>query len=217
MRSERVPAPLGVFSASAGVRHASTYGGIRGDVFMDLMGSDGSVIEHREIRNLICKDASILLARLMKDNLEANSQGQPTLHGAWVLAVGTGNFTDIQHPPAATNTQRSLFSEIARKRFSSTRFVDASGAPSDRPTNVVDFSTTFAEAEAVGALVEMALLGGNIADTNMSLRNPVMPPNGPYDPTVDLRLYETEINYTTFPVWNKPATSSLAITWRLTF
>ena len=38
----------------------------------------------------------------------------------------------------------------------------------------------------------------------------------PYDPTVDLTAFETEINYLTFPVVNKPATSTWTIVWRLT-
>jgi len=45
----------------------------------------------------------------------------------------------------------------------------------------------------------------------------VSPPAGSYDPTVDLTAYETLINYLTFAVVNKPATSTLEIVWRLTF
>ncbi len=60
----------------------------------------------------------------------------------------------------------------------------------------------------------MGLIGGNI-DTNLAVKNPV--PIGPYDPLVDLTAYETLINYLTFPVVNKPATSTLEIVWRLSF
>lgn len=184
---------------------------IRGDVFLDLHdGKSGELQEHRELRNLVVLDASILIARLMKNNQEPP-------HGIFALAVGTGDVGwNPMSPPAATNTQRSLWSELARKTFASTAFVDAGGVPTAIPTHVVDFTTTFAEAEAVGPLDEMGLLGGNI-NSNMSIRNPVMPPNGSYNPTVDLTQFDTLVNYLTFPVINKPPTSTLTIVWRLTF
>ncbi len=184
---------------------------IRGDVFMTLRdGATGEVQDHREVRNLVVLDASILIARLMKDNQEPP-------HGILALAVGTGDVGwNPMAPPAPTTTQRSLYSELARKTFANTQFIDGGGVPTAIPTKVVDFTTTFAEAEAVGPLVEMGLLGGNIS-TNMNVRNPVLPPNGPYDPTVDLTLFDSEINYLTFAVVNKPPTSTLTIVWRLTF
>jgi hypothetical protein len=184
---------------------------LRGDVFMTLRDAkSGEVLDYREVRNLIVKDASILIARLVKDNAEPPK-------GAYVLAVGTGNVGwDPMSPPAATNTQRALYSELTRKTFSSTQFVDGGGIPVGYPTNVVDFTTTFTESEAVGPLVEMGILGGNIS-TNLAVRNPVSPPNGAYDPTVDLTTKETMVNYLTFPVINKPATSTFELTWRLTF
>jgi hypothetical protein len=184
---------------------------IRGDVFLYVRdGKTGELQEQREHRNLVVLDASILIARLMKNNVEPP-------HGIYALAVGTGNvgWNPLQ-PPAATNTQRSLWSEIARKTFADTEFINSGGLPVAIPTNVVDFTTTFAEAEAVGALDEMGLIGGNVS-TNLSQRNPVLPPNGAYDPTVDLTQYDTLVNYLTFPVINKPATSTLTIVWRLTF
>jgi len=184
---------------------------IRGDVFFTLRNAKtGEIEEERELRNLVVLDASILIARLMKDNAEPP-------HGIFCLAIGTGDVGwNPMSPPAATNTQRALYSELSRKTFSTTQFVDGDGVPTAIPTKVVDFTTTYAESEAVGALVEMGLLGGNIS-SNLSVRNPVSPPNGPYDPTVDLTTKETLVNYLTFPVINKPATSTLAIVWRLTF
>jgi len=184
---------------------------IRGDVFFTMRDSQTGVVQlERELRNLVVLDASILIARLMKDNAEPP-------HGILALAVGTGDTGwNLQSPPAPTNTQRSLYSELARKTFASTQFIDAAGVPSSIPTHVVDFTTTFAESEAVGPLVEMMLLGGNTS-TNMGTRNPVLPPNGSYDPTVDLTLYDGAVNYLTFQVINKPATSTLSIVWRLTF
>ncbi len=213
---ERFRSPESKASFALGaIRQNETFGPsgyyIRGDVFITLRDAQtGTIQEEREHRNLVVRDASIIIARLMK-----NSQEPP--FGAYVLAVGTGDVGwNPMSPPAATNTQRALYSELARKTFSDTQFVDSGGIPTSVPTNVVDFTTTFSESEAVGPLCEMGLLGGNIS-TNMAVRNPVSPPNGSYDPTVDLTLFETEINYLTFAVINKPPTSTISITWRLTF
>lgn len=182
---------------------------IKGEVFFTLRDSvTGVVTDHRH--NLVVLDASILLARLAKDNVEPP-------HGVFCLEVGTGDVGwNVLSPPAPTNTQRALYSPLTRKTFSQTQFIDAGGVPTAIPTKVVDFTTIFSESEAVGPLVEMGLIGGNVS-SNMSVRNPVSPPNGPYNPAVDLTTKETLLNYLTFPVISKPATSTLTITWRLTF
>lgn len=184
----------------------------KGEVFFILRdGKTGEIQEQRHYKNLVVRDASILVARLFKNNAETG------LHGGLCLAVGTGDTGwNPMAPPAATGTQRALFAELTRKVFASSNFVDSLGNPTAIPTNVVDFVTTFTESEAVGPLVEMGILGGTIS-TNMAVRNPVSPPNGPYDPTVDLTTKETMANYFVFKVQNKPATSTLTITWRLTF
>ncbi len=184
--------------------------GIKGEVFLTLRdAATGAVQDHRKY-NLVVQDASILIARLMKDNAEPPN-------GIFCLAVGTGaSGWNLQSPPAPTVTQRALWSELTRKTFASTAFINSSGIPAAYPTNVVDFTTTYSESEAVGPLVEMGLIGGNVS-SNLSIKNPVTPPNGPYDPTVDLTTKESLINYLTFPVINKPATSTLTIVWRLTF
>lgn len=183
---------------------------IRGDVFFKMTSRSGEVELEREHRNLVVLDASILIARLMKDNAEPP-------HGLFALAVGTGDTGwNPMAPPAATNTQRALYSELSRKTFTTTQFIDGGGVPTAIPTNVVDFTTTFSESEAVGPLVEMGLIGGNIS-SNLATRNPVSPSNGPYNAAVDLTTKETLVNYLTFPVVNKPATSTFSITWRLTF
>lgn len=184
---------------------------IRGDVFVKMRDARTQELQYEhEYRNLIVQDASILIARLMKDNTEPPK-------GSFVLAVGTGDVGwNPMSPPAPTNTQRALYSELTRKTFSTTQFIDAAGIPTSIPTKVVDFTTIFTESEAVGSLVEMGLVGGNIS-TNLSVRNPVTPPNGAYSPLVDLTTKETLINYLTFAVINKPATSTLEITWRLSF
>lgn len=214
MRNESVPRPYAAPPAFA-VRSAieEDYGTyhIRGDVFITLRdGKTGRVQDRRELRNLITLDASVLLARLMKNNAEPS-------HGIYALAVGTGDVGwNPMAPPAATNTQRALYSELTRKTFANTAFINSLGAPVAYPTKVVDFTTTFSESEAVGPLCEMGLLGGNLS-SNMSIRYPVSPPNGPHDPTVDFTTKDALVNYLTFAAINKPATSTMSITWRLTF
>jgi hypothetical protein len=184
--------------------------GIKGEFFLESRDSLTGEVKKYHWKNIITTDASILIARLVKDSLESP-------HGAYVLAIGSGDSGwDLQHPPAATATQRSLYAELARKRFTSTAFISSGGVPVAYPTHVVDFTTTFTESEAVGPWVEMGIIGGNIS-SNMSARNPVSPPNGTYDATVDLSSYETMLNYLTFPVINKPATATYTLTWRLTF
>lgn len=197
------------FRAALGSRHEDASRKTKGEVFIRMFDAATGDLQY-EHHNVVTLDASILIARLVKD-----SQEPPK--GAFVLAVGTGDVGwDLQSPPAATNTQRALYSEITRKTYSGTAFIDSGGSPTAIPTNVVDFTTQFTESEAVGPLVEMGLLGGNI-DTNLSNTNPVSPPAGAYDPLVDLTAFESLINYLTFPVVNKPATSTLEIVWRLTF
>lgn len=214
MERLRPPQSAGLFKTFA-CRQADRYKTdgyyIRGDVYITVRdGKTEEIQDHRELLNLVVLDASILIARLMKDNQEPPQS-------AFALAIGTGDIGwDPMAPPAATSTQRSLFAELTRKTFADTEFIDGGGSPTAIPTNVVDYTTIYTESEAVGPLVEMGLIGGNI-DTNLSVKNPVTPPNGPYDPLVDLTAFETLVNYLTFPVVNKPATSTLEIVWRLTF
>lgn len=214
-KAEKLPQASGQLSAAFAVRPSEDFTEkgyyIRGDVFFKMHdAATGALQWEQELRNLVVLDASILIARLMKDNAEPP-------HGIFGLAVGTGDSGwNPMSPPAPTNTQRALYSEITRKTFSNTSFVNVSGVPVAYPTKVVDFTTTFTEAEAVGPLVEMGLIGGNVS-SNLSVRNPVTPPNGAYDATVDLTQYETLVNYLSFPVVNKPATSTFSITWRLSF
>lgn len=190
------------------ITHEPSTLALKGEVFMTLR-DDLGVLEERHYHNTITLDASILVARLIANNTEPP-------HGVFVLAVGTGDAGwNPFSPPAPTNTQRALYGEITRKTFASVQFVDAGGVPVAYPTKTVDFTTTYTESEAVGPLVELGLIGGNIS-TNMATKNPVSPPNGPYDPTVDLTAYETLFNYLTFPVVNKPPTATFTITLRIT-
>ncbi len=199
------------FTATLGGRYEESLRGPKGEVSMELRNAYTGALEHAwKKSNIVTLDASILIARLVKD-----SQEPP--EGAFVLAVGSGDIGwNPLAPPAATNSQRALYAEITRKAFSNTQFIDGDGTPVAYPTNVVDFTTIYTESEAVGPLVEMGLIGGNIS-SNLAVQNPVTPPNGPYDATVDLTAAETLVNYLTFPIISKPATSTFQITWRLTF
>ena len=181
-----------------------------GEVFFRLEHADGS-IEERHLKNVITKDFSLLMARLAKDPLEPR-------HGIFALAVGSGDAGwDLQNPPVETEDQRSLHSEIGRKIFVETAFIDPdTGNPVARPTNVVDFTTTFVESEAVGAIVEMGLIGGDLNE-DTSITNPITPPSGPYDDTLDVTGFDILCNYLTFPVINKPATARMTLTWRISF
>jgi len=188
---------------------------IRGDVFWNLIDKVTGQVAEGHIKNIVTLDAGLLIARLMKSTATPNIS-EPKF-GIYALAVGTGDIGwNPMNPPPANINQRSLYNEIGRKAVASTSFIDISGAISGVPTNVVDFTFSFSVSEAVGPLTEMGLVGGDIS-TNMSIRNPVIPPNGPYDPTVNLVGKDTLSNYLTFPVINKPATSTLNLTYRLTF
>jgi hypothetical protein len=163
--------------------------GLEGHLFATLNYNDGRV-EQRDLgKNIITNAASVLLARLMKDNTEP-------AHGAFALAVGLGGGGwDVLNPPPATAAQTQLNNELTRKTFQSVNFISGLNV-SATPTNVIDLTTFFNESEAVGSLLEMGLVGGDATLT---------PNTG------------TLINYRTFPVINKPNTATLTITWRLTF
>lgn len=156
----------------------------------DIETDKEEIIHHGH--NIIVNTASILIARLLKDNSEPGG-------GITYLAVGTGGSGwDLQNPPQPTNTQTKLNNEIARKAFSTedVTFVDPdTGDPTTVPTNVLDFTATFAETEAVGPLVEMGLFGGDATDLSDS---------------------GTMCNFRTFPVLNKTNSMTLTIIFRIT-
>lgn len=185
----------------------------KGRVFIELHdAATGKLQEHREVDNVVTLDAGLLVARLLKDPQEA-------AHGINMLGVGTGALGAVLNPDAPTNQQRRLNNEVQRKPFSETTFRDGDGAAVSIPTNVVDFTTVYGESEAVGPLNEMGLLS-TISDNTATINNnPNFAGQGgePYDPTIDVTNYDMLVNYLTFSVISKPATSILTITWRLTF
>jgi len=185
----------------------------KGQVFIEMRDAQtGKLLLKHEVENLITRDAGILAARLFKDSQEPVSGRN---NGLIMLGVGTGAPGNILSPNAPTREQRRLVTEIGRKAFSSTQYRNADGVAVAYPTNIVDFTTTFGEAEAVGALNEMGLLVP--ASTNPAVTNPI--DNGPddYDATIDVDGLDLLVNYLTFSVVSVPATAVLAITWRLSF
>jgi hypothetical protein len=190
---------------------------MRGEIFWVLRDSITGKETRGHHKNIVTLDAGILLATFMKGTGGSTPNVCVPDFGVYALAVGTGDVAwDPMNPPPATVTQRSLYNELARKAVASTSFIDEEGSISGVRTHIVDFTTTFTESEAVGALTEMGLLGGDI-DTNMALRNPILPPNGSYDPTVDTTGKDILVNFVTFPAINKPANSTLSLCWRLCF
>lgn len=182
---------------------------IRGYVTWEMRdAATGELILHREKKNLIVRDAGLLLARLVRDPLEPS-------HGINMLAIGTGATGNVFSPDAPDNRQRRLNAEVARKTFSSIQYRDTNGAAVAYPTNVVDFTASFGEGEAVGPLNEMGLLSTISANEATLNPNPAAFPT--YDATVDVTVYDILFNYLSFGAISKPSNAILTITWRLTF
>lgn len=166
----------------------------------------GERLAYFEKPNIITRDAGLVAAALFKGEMTG---------GLKMLAIGTGATGNLLSPDAPQDTQRHLNNEIKRKTFSSTTYRTAEGVAVSYRTNIVDFTTTFGESEAVGALNEMGLLVPFSA--NPDTQNPI--PNGPtnYDPTIDTAGLDLLVNYLTFACIAKPSTAIVSITWRLTF
>jgi len=189
--------------------HAANMVAMQGEVFMEMRdGSTGELLHSDHRKNVITLDASILVAMLARNPSSRN-------YGVYMLAVGTGATGALLSPDAPDPKQRKLNGEIARKAFSSTTFRDGSGNAVAIPTNIVDFTCTFSESEAVGPLNEMGLISPISANPLVTNPNPNAYPTR--DTTVDLSLYDILVNYITVSVISKPSTATLSITWRITF
>jgi hypothetical protein len=170
----------------------------------------GEVLADFEQENVITRDAGILAASLFKgDAVNPN--------GLTMLGVGTGATGDPLNPDAPTSGQRKLNAEIERKPFAETVYRNSAGVAVSIKTHVVDFTTIFSEAEAVGPLTEMGLMSTVSSNPAPAFWAPIN--NGPanYDPTIDVDGKDLMVNYLTFGAITKPATAILKITWRLTF
>lgn len=182
---------------------------VQGELFIRMVdAATGEVLHDEHRKNLITLDAGILVAILCRNPASRTN-------GINMLAVGTGATGALLAPNAPDNRQRKLNAEIARKGFASTVFRDGSGAAVAYPTNIVDFTCTFNEAEAVGPINEMGLL--STISSNPAVRNPNPNAFPTRDTTVDVSTLDILINYVTLSVLSKPSTAVLSVTWRITF
>jgi hypothetical protein len=212
LKTDRMTRPGSGYKFGVSATHSDTLAlanKAEGTFIFDMRDAKtGERLHYFERKNVITLDAGIHAARLFKDPTE------PT-NGINMLAVGTGATGALLSPDAPDPRQRKLNAEIARKAFSSTTFRDAGGNAVAIPTNVVDFTTTYGEAEAVGPLNEMGVIS-TISDNPLVL-NPSPDTFPTRTLTLDISLYDVQVNYLSFAVVTKPSTAILTITWRLTF
>jgi hypothetical protein len=211
--TERFPRPKTGMKMGLEFRYAETVRKPRGFFIFHMTDArTGDVLHHFERENVITLDAGILAARQMKDSQQPVANRN---NGLRMLTIGTGATGNVLSPDAPTEEQRRLNSEIQRKAFASSTFRDESGVAVAYPTHIVDFTTTYGEAEAVGPLNEMGVISPY--SDNPAVQNPIE--NGPtdYDPTIDVSAKDLMANYLTFGVVTKPSTALLTITWRFTF
>jgi len=178
-----------------------------GEVFFHAWDAKtGRTLHKFHKRNLITHDAGILAAILLKDPSSRTN-------GINMLAVGTGATGALLSPDAPDKAQRKLNAEIARKAFSSVVYRDTDGAAVSYPTNIVDYTVSFGEGEAVGPLNEMGLLSTISSNVAVKNHNPDTYPTR--DTTVDLTNYDILANYLTHGVVTIAATARFGVTWRI--
>lgn len=192
-------------SVGFGIHHMEAARAMKGEVFIEVRdGATGELLHEEHKQNVITLDAGILAAMLFRDPASHN--------GANMLAVGTGATGPLLSPNAPSPLQRSLNSLAAMKAWAGPPiFRDANGFAVAYPTNIVDFTCTFTESEAVGPLNEMGIVATGPGGWNTNN------PPAPRDPTIDVSNLNILVNYLTFAVINKPNTATLSITWRITF
>jgi hypothetical protein len=146
--------------------------------------------KYKRVKNLIVNRASLLMAKRMAPGA---SWGAGITHIEVGTGVGTGT---TQAPQAEEVAQTALRVPLTRKALTTWTFIDAGGNPTASETGIIEFSVNFGAEEAIGALVEMGLFGGNATVTNGT---------------------GYMFNYKVFSVWNKQSGMQLTITWRITF
>jgi len=205
--SEKMKRTRQAVKMGLGFQHSEVSRAPKGTFIVEMTDArTGERLAYFEKQNIITKDAGLVAAALFKGEMSG---------GLKMLAIGTGATGNLLSPDAPQDTQRHLNHEIKRKAFSSTTYRTAEGVAVSYRTNIVDFTTTFGESEAVGALNEMGLLVPY--SVNPDTQNPIQ--NGPtdYDPSIDTAGLDLLVNYLSFSVISKPATAVLAVTWRLSF
>ena len=149
-----------------------------------------NIIREEHLKNLIVNKASVLMAKRMVPGVSWGA-------GIGYLELGTGVGTGTtQAPQVESPSQTALRLSLVRKAITAWTYVDANDNPTGTPTNRIRYTTNLGESEAVGALVEQALFGGDATSTRGS---------------------GYMFNYKTFKVWNKDDTMELTIAWTLTF
>jgi hypothetical protein len=166
--------------------------GLKGELILKAYDTSqgGRMVYSYQQSNIIVNTASILIDRLLKNNTEPQK-------GISYLAIGSGSGEwDLFYPPAPTTSQTRLENEFYRGAIDLSTFVHPeTGEPTTIYTNIVDYSVSFGEGEAVGPIVEMGLFGG--------------------DATAELNS-GTMVNWRTFPVINKTSTMTLTVIFRIT-
>lgn len=200
------------------ITHRSGYFDIREQRFVP-----GTVfVESREYKNVIVDQASVLMAgRMCPANYTygGNAVSTITAGGLKYLALGTGLGTSVDplvpEPDTAGTEYLGLRNEIFRKAFDATNgvcYLNASTSNSQlTPSNKLQLTTIFAKSEAIcgsgEALVEMGLIGGDVATTSPS----------PATPKLAAQAGEYLFNYKTFPAVTKDADMLLTVIWTITF
>lgn len=142
------------------------------------------------VKNMIVSKASVFMAKRM-------TPGASWGDGINYLEVGTGvGSGTTQNPQGEVMSQVAMRVPLYRKAITSWTYLDINGNPTGAESNVLQFTTTYNETEAIGAIVEMGLFGGG---ATISLGSGYM------------------FNYKVFPVWNKDNTLKLTVVWKLTF
>lgn len=149
-----------------------------------------NVQSEMHVKNLIVNRASQFMAKRMKP-------GTSWGNGIQYLEVGTGVGTGTTQVPQREDiNQSTLRVPLTRKEITSWTYLDANDQPTAVETNVLALTTTFNEQDAIGAIVEMGLFGGDAtAQTGTGYM----------------------FNYKAFPVWNKADGMRLTIVWKITF
>lgn len=198
--------PKDAFKFGMATTYAENFPLFNGEIFYELT-QDGKLLDEGHVKNIPTYDSGILIARLLKNNTEPN-------HGINMLAVGSGATGALLSPDAADPRQRKLNAEIDRKPFYSTTFRDAGGNAVAYPTNIVDYSVTFGEAEAVGVITEMGLLSTVSDNRALTANNPNTFPVR--DVTLDISSLDILTTYITMLPISKPSGAVLSVTYRVT-
>jgi hypothetical protein len=189
---EKTKRVLNMFKFNSVMHEKEDVPGLKGELILKAydMAQEGKLVYSYHHTNIIVNTASILIARLLKNNTEPQ-------RGISYLAIGSGSGEwDLFDPPAPTTSQIYLENEFYRKAIDLSTFVHPeTGEPTSAYTNIVDYAVTLGEGEAVGPIVEMGLFGG--------------------DATSEVNS-GTMINWRTFPVVNKTSTMSVTVIFRIT-